>query len=104
MLDTRVIDHAENARLVLGVPEKEPRNPLLPVDQPWENATNNYYPNLLWDAEERVWKLWYKDVLADKSVQEKMINAGVVASYQDSQGMTARVEQDRKLTQTLFGH
>jgi hypothetical protein len=33
-----------------------------------------------------------------------MINAGVVASYQDSSSMTARVEQDRKLTQTLFGH
>ena len=33
-----------------------------------------------------------------------MINAGVVASYQDSKAMTARVEQDRKLTQTLFGH
>ena len=50
------------------------------------------------------WDAALKDVLADKSVQEKMINAGVVASYQDSQGMTARVEQDRKLTQTLFGH
>ena len=45
-----------------------------------------------------------KEVLADKAVQEKMLNAGVIASYQDSRAMTARVEQDRKLTQTLFGH
>jgi hypothetical protein len=72
MLDTRVIDHAENARLVLGMPVKEPRNPLLPADQPWENATNNYYPNVLWDAGERVWKLWYKDVLADPEAIAKM--------------------------------
>jgi tripartite-type tricarboxylate transporter receptor subunit TctC len=50
------------------------------------------------------WDAALKDVLADPSVQEKMLNAGVVASYQDSRGMTARVEQDRKLTQTLFGH
>jgi len=72
MLDTRVIEHAENARLVLGTPEKEARNPLLPADQPWENATNNYYPNVLWDAEEHLWKLWYKDVLADKEVIAQM--------------------------------
>ena len=50
------------------------------------------------------WDAALKEVLGDKAVQEKMINAGVVASYQDSRAMTARVEQDRKLTQTLFGH
>ena len=72
MLDTRVIEHAENARLVLGKPIKDERNPLLPADQPWENATNNYYPNVLWDADERLWKLWYKDVLADKDAIAQM--------------------------------
>lgn len=72
MLDTRVIERVENARLVLGTPEKESRNPLLPSDQPWENATNNYYPNVHWDAGERLWKLWYKDVLADKEVIAQM--------------------------------
>jgi hypothetical protein len=72
MLDTRVVDHAENARLVYGAPEKEARNPLLRSDQPWENATNNYYPNVLWDAPDQTWKLWYKDVLADKDVIAQM--------------------------------
>ncbi len=72
MLDTRVIESAENARLVLGTPEKDARNPLLRADAPWENATNNYYPNVLWDAEEKVWKLWYKDVLADKEAIAQM--------------------------------
>ena len=38
------------------------------------------------------------------AVQEKLINSGVVASYQDSRAMTARGEQDRKLTPALFGH
>ncbi len=78
MLDTRVIEHAENARLSIGTPEKDARNPLLPVDQPWENATNNYYPNVTWDAEERLWKLWYKDVLADKDVIAKMDSPSTV--------------------------
>ena len=78
VLDSRVIEHAENARLVLGVSEKDPRNPLLPADQPWENATNNYYPNVLWDADERVWKLWYKDVLADKDAIAQMQSPSTV--------------------------
>lgn len=68
MLDTRVIEQAENAHLVLGTPGKAAENPLLPSDQPWENATNNYYPNVTWDAEAKLWKMWYKDVLADKDV------------------------------------
>lgn len=72
VLDTRVIEKAENAHLVLGTPVKDPRNPLLPADQPWENATNNYYPNVHWDAEEKLWKLWYKDVLADKEAIAQM--------------------------------
>lgn len=72
MLDTRVIAETHNAQLVLGRPEKAAENPLLPSDQPWENATNNYYPNVTWDGQEQQWKLWYKDVLADKDVIAKM--------------------------------
>lgn len=72
VLDRRVIEYAENARLVLGVPEKEPRNPLMRSDQPWENATNNYYPNVIWNSERQEWSLWYKDVLAEKEVIAKM--------------------------------
>ncbi|MDZ4289117.1 MAG: hypothetical protein U0984_14215 [Prosthecobacter sp.] len=78
VLDTRVIEQAENAHLVLGTPVKDPHNPLLPADQPWENATNNYYPNVLWDAEKKLWKLWYKDVLADKEVIAQMENPSTV--------------------------
>ena len=71
-LDSRVFEKIENARLVLGEPEKDSRNPLMLSDRPWENATNNYYPNVLWDEGERTWKLWYKDVLADKEAIARM--------------------------------
>ena len=72
VLDTRVIEDAKNARLTLGTPVKEPRNPLMPADKPWENATNNLYPNVLWDEQEKVFKIWYKNVLADKDVIAQM--------------------------------
>lgn len=72
VLDSRVIARSENARLVLGTPVKDPRNPLMRADQPWENSTNNLYPNLLWDEQEQIFKLWYKDVLADKEAIAKM--------------------------------
>lgn len=48
------------------------------------------------------WDAALKDVLADKGVQEKMLNAGIVTSYQNSRDMAARVERDRQVTQTLF--
>ena len=72
VLDSRVIVSSSNARLAPGTLVKEARNPLLYADQPWENALNNLYPNVLWDAEERVFKLWYKCVLSDKDVIAKM--------------------------------
>lgn len=71
-LDSRVFVQTANARLVLGSPVKDPRNPLLPADRPWENATNNLYPNVLWDEQAQMFKLWYKDVLADKDAIAQM--------------------------------
>ncbi len=72
MLDTRVIYRSVNAKLTPGTVVKEPRNPLMQADKPWENATNNLYPNLLWDEQDQIFKLWYKCVLADKEVIAQM--------------------------------
>lgn len=72
MIDPRVITSAENARLVPGQVSKEPRNPLFQADKPWENSMNNLYPNLLWDEDEKLFKLWYKCVLADPEAIAKM--------------------------------
>lgn len=78
MLDTRVMYRTTNARLVPGTVVKEPRNPLFTNDKPWENALNNLYPNVLWDEQEQVFKLWYKCVLADKEVIAQMDNPSTV--------------------------
>lgn len=72
LLDRRVVESADNARLVPGKVAKEARNPLFQADKPWEISLNNLYPNLLWDEEEGLFKLWYKCVLADLDVIAKM--------------------------------
>lgn len=74
VLDNRVIQSVAGARLVLGTVEKEPRNPLFRADQPWENSLNNLYPNILWDAPDQQFKLWYKCVLHDRDVIARMAN------------------------------
>ena len=47
VLDTRVIESADNARLVPGRVTKHPANPLFQADKPWENSLNNLYPNVI---------------------------------------------------------
>ncbi len=72
MLDSRVIERVENAKLVLGSPVKHEGNPVMQADKPWENSMNNLYPNVIWDEQEKIFKLWYKCVLADKEVIAQM--------------------------------
>jgi D-alanyl-D-alanine dipeptidase len=72
LLDSRVVESAVNARIVLGTPQKHPANPLFQADKPWENSMNNLYPNVIWDEDEQIFKLWYKCVLADKEVIAQM--------------------------------
>ncbi|WP_395743393.1 M15 family metallopeptidase [Prosthecobacter sp.] len=78
MLDSRLVEETGNARLVLGTPEKHPANPLFQADKPWENSMNNLYPNVIWDEEAGLFKLWYKCVLADKEVIAQMDQPGTV--------------------------
>lgn len=72
LLDRRVVESVSGVELVVGNPQRDVRNPLLPSNLPWENATNNYYPNVTWDTAGQYWQLWYKDVLADAEAIAKM--------------------------------
>ncbi len=72
VLDSRVIESTENARLLPGSVTKHAGNPLFQADKPWENSMNNLYPNVIWDEEEKVFKMWYKCVLADQDAIQKM--------------------------------
>jgi len=72
VLDSRVIEHVENARLMPGSVTKHHGNPLFQADKPWENSLNNLYPNVIWDDESKIFKMWYKCVLADRDAIDQM--------------------------------
>lgn len=73
VLDSRVIAETSGVRLALGTIEKDTRNPFFQADKPWENALNNLYPNVVYDEDQRLFKLWYKCVLADSNVIAQMM-------------------------------
>ncbi len=65
VLDTRVIDRTDNARLCVAEAAKSAANPLFGEDRPWEMRFDNLYPNVLWDAEEQLYKCWYSPFCVD---------------------------------------
>ena len=70
LLDDRVIERTENARLVLGEVRKHPRNPLFGEDKPWEPRYDNMYPNVIYDEEEKTYKCWYTPFITSKLDEE----------------------------------
>lgn len=90
VLDRRLFDTLAGVRLVVGEVAKDPGNPLMGVDKPWENSLNNLYPNVAYDPERRLFKLWYKCVLVDAEAIAKMEGVtpihkvGWLACYADS--------------------
>jgi tripartite-type tricarboxylate transporter receptor subunit TctC len=48
------------------------------------------------------WDVALKELLADKTAQEKLLNGGVLPAYLDAEAMRAKVERDRKTIKTLF--
>jgi hypothetical protein len=78
LLDSRVIEQKEGTRLVLGQVRKEPRNPLFGETKPWEVRIDNLYGNVLYDVEERIYKLWYSPFIVNS--REEMTPAEKRAS------------------------
>lgn len=66
LLDSRIIDSTINARLTLGSVKKHPANPLFVADKPWEPRYDNMYPNVIFDAEEQLYKCWYCPFIIDE--------------------------------------
>jgi len=66
MLDSRIIDKAENAELTLGTVKKDARNPLFGEDKPWEPRYDNVYANVIYDKEDGLYKCWYSPFIIDE--------------------------------------
>jgi len=70
LLDDRLVDRTDNARLAVGTVTKHPANPLFKEDKPWEPRFDNLYANVLYDREEHIYKCWYSPFLVDKAAAE----------------------------------
>ena len=69
VLDSRIIQSAENARLTVGTVRKHPRNPLFGEDKPWEQRFDNLYASIVHDRAEGLYKLWYNPFIRDASAK-----------------------------------
>lgn len=66
LLDPRVIDSLEDAHLVIGQVKKASSNPLFIEDKPWEVRFDNLYANVIYDADEGLYKCWYNPFIIDE--------------------------------------
>jgi hypothetical protein len=66
VLDSRVIDNVQNAKLTLGDIKKHPANPLFGEDKPWEPRFDNVYANVIYDQQDKIYKCWYSPFIIDE--------------------------------------
>ncbi len=67
MLDSRIVEKVENAKLTVGAVQKHKANPLFGEDKPWEKRFDNLYGNVIYDDEEKIYKCWYSPFIVDYS-------------------------------------
>lgn len=58
-IDRYLIESLENVRQVLMKPVKHQGNPVIMPDRPWEHILLLGFGNVIYDSEERVFKMWY---------------------------------------------
>ena len=69
LLDSRIIDKTENAKLTIGKVQKSKFNPLFEEDKPWEKRFDNLYANVIYDEQEKIYKCWYSPFIVDNSAK-----------------------------------
>jgi hypothetical protein len=69
LLDSRIVEQTENARLTLGKVRKYKGNPLFEEDKPWEMRFDNLYANVIYDEERGIYKCWYSPFIIDVSAK-----------------------------------
>ena len=69
VLDSRIIESTENAKLSIGKVKKHAANPLFGEDKPWEKRYDNVYARVLYDEEDQLYKCWYMPFIIDNSAK-----------------------------------
>lgn len=72
LLDGRVVEKAQNAKLVVGTAKKHKANPLFSEDKQWEMRYDNVYGNVIFDQQEKIYKCWYSPFIIDAPWSRKM--------------------------------
>ena len=81
LLDDRVIESKENAKLTVGKVRKHEKNPLFGEDKPWEKRIDNGYPNVIFDEEDQLYKCWYFSFIIDQSAKGMTLQEKKTKSY-----------------------
>ncbi len=58
-VDRVLVRQARNVTFTLHPARKHPANPLVKADQPWEGWRLELYGNVIYDEQEKVFKMWY---------------------------------------------
>ena len=69
LIDSRNVEHTENARLTPGTVHKHAGNPLFSEDKPWEKRIDNVYANVMYDEQDQLYKCWYSPFIIDDSAR-----------------------------------
>lgn len=70
-VDQLLVREARGIAFSLHPAQKHPQNPLLKADQPWEGWQVQLYGSVLYDADERLFKMWYM-CLPSKEFEREM--------------------------------
>ena len=90
LLDDGVVARIENAVLRVGRAAKHPANPLFGQEHPWEVMYNNLYPNVLYDREEQLYKIWHTMFTVDSAYASTTPEERTPGTYMER----ARVRRD----------
>jgi hypothetical protein len=58
-VDRTLVRQSERVSFTLHPANKHPKNPFVKVDRPWEGWRLEIYGNVIYDPDERVYKMWY---------------------------------------------
>ena len=86
VLDSRIIESAENAKLTLGKTVKSKQNPLMAEDKPWEKRFDNLYANVIYDKEDELYKCWYSPFIVDNSASGMTLRQRRETRYRPPRG------------------
>jgi len=86
LLDSRIIETVENAKLTLGKTAKSKHNPLMAEDKPWEKRFDNLYANVIYDEDDKLYKCWYSPFIVDHSAKGMTLDQRREARYRPPRG------------------